>query len=69
MAKISCPRCNAPYYWNRRDKRKYLAGYDVPVACECGLKYWIVKNTNGRIISVRKDIWNFITSVRHSGNM
>lgn len=60
MIKIRCPRCNTPYFWNRIDHFKYLAGYDVPVRCRCGLKYFIVKDTDGRIVSVRKDIYGNI---------
>ena len=58
--KIRCPHCDTPYFWKRLDHFKYEAGYDVPVRCRCGLKYFIVKDTDGRIVSVRKDIYGDI---------
>ena len=58
--KIRCPLCNTPYFWKRLDRMKYNAGYDVPVRCRCGLKYYIVKDTEGKIISVRKNEWTLI---------
>ena len=60
MIRIRCPLCNTPYFWKRLDRLKYDAGYDVPVRCRCGLKYYIVKDTEGKIISVRRDEWTLI---------
>lgn len=60
MIRIRCPHCETPYFWNRQDRIKYDAGYDVPIRCCCGLKYYIVKDTEGKIISVRKNEWTLI---------
>ena len=64
--KIRCPRCNTPYFWKRLDRLKYNAGYDVPIRCRCGLKYYIVKDTEGKIISVRRDEWTLIEQMNIS---
>jgi len=52
---ITCPVCGVKYWWNRRDRMKFNAGYDVPVDCSCGIRYHIGHGVSETILKVGKE--------------